>query len=85
MEDKVTRLPSSPRKDPSSPKSSSSVALTSIEREVNIMTLEALEQLRESCSISSSIQIRLPEEGEIIMFACPSKVAFYEAAFHASL
>ncbi|GFY96441.1 hypothetical protein Acr_11g0007470 [Actinidia rufa] len=29
--------------------------------------------------------IRLPEEGETIMSACLSEVAFYEAAFHASL
>ncbi|GFS37997.1 hypothetical protein Acr_00g0055120 [Actinidia rufa] len=82
MEDEITRLPSSLKEDPSSPESSPSVVLPSIEREVNIMPLEELEQLRESCSISSSIQIRLPEEGETIMSACPSEVAFYEAAFH---
>ncbi|GFS33598.1 hypothetical protein Acr_00g0029510 [Actinidia rufa] len=51
MEDEVTRLPSSPRKDPSIPDSSPLASLPSIEREVNIMTLEELKQLRESCSI----------------------------------
>ncbi|GFS36301.1 hypothetical protein Acr_00g0045210 [Actinidia rufa] len=73
MEDEVTRLLSSPREDPSSPESKLSIALPSIEREVNIMTLEELEQPRESCSITSTIQIRLPEEGETIMSACPSE------------
>ncbi|GFS35781.1 hypothetical protein Acr_00g0042000 [Actinidia rufa] len=85
MEDEVTRLHSLPREDPFSPKSSPSVALPSIEREVNIMTSKELEQLRESCSISSNTQIRLSKEGETIMSARPGEVAFYEAAFYAGL
>ncbi|GFY88526.1 hypothetical protein Acr_06g0004660 [Actinidia rufa] len=42
MEDEVTRLSSSPKEDPSSPDSSPSIALPSIEREENIMTPEEL-------------------------------------------
>ncbi|GFS45989.1 hypothetical protein Acr_00g0099370 [Actinidia rufa] len=85
MEDKVTRLPSSPREDPSSPESSPLAIFPLVKREMNVMTPEDLEQLRGSCSIPSSIQIRLPEKGETIMFARPSEVAFYKAAFHADL
>ncbi|GFZ09650.1 hypothetical protein Acr_21g0002490 [Actinidia rufa] len=85
MEDEVIRLPSSLMKDLSSPESSPSAIFPPVEREVNIMTLEDLEQLRESCSIPSSIQIRLPEEGETIMSARLSEVAFYEADFYVGL
>ncbi|GFY96507.1 hypothetical protein Acr_11g0008130 [Actinidia rufa] len=56
MEDEVTRLPSSPREDSSSPES----------------------------SLLGRSFLRLPEEGETIMSACLSEVAFYEAAFHAA-
>ena len=40
-----------------------------------------LDHLRESCSFSDGIQIRLPEAHETIVSTCPSKVAFCEAAF----
>ena len=49
------------------------------------MTQDNLDYLRESCFISSSIQIRLPEVGETIESGRPSEVAFYEVAFHAGL
>ena len=49
------------------------------------MTSEDLEHLRESRSIPSSIQIRLPEEGETIISAREGEVAFYEASFHSGL
>ncbi|GFZ05610.1 hypothetical protein Acr_17g0011820 [Actinidia rufa] len=79
MEDKVTRHPSSLREDPSSPESSPSAIFPLFRK---IMTPKDLEQLRKPCSIPSSIQIRLLEEGETIMSARPIEVAFYEAAFH---
>ena len=52
---------------------------------MNIMTQGDLDQLMESYSILSSIQIRLPETNETIASVRPSEVAFYEAVFHAGL
>ena len=52
MEDKVTRLPSSPRRDYSSSEDSpSAVPLPPLEKEVNTMTQDDPDYLRESCSI----------------------------------
>ncbi|GFZ03460.1 hypothetical protein Acr_16g0000840 [Actinidia rufa] len=61
IEDEVTKLLSSPREDPFSLKTSTLAIFPPDEREVNIMTPEDLEQIKESCSIPSSIQIRLLE------------------------
>ncbi|GFY82854.1 hypothetical protein Acr_02g0010940 [Actinidia rufa] len=49
------------------------------------MTQGELDRLRESCSFSSSIQIRLPEADETILSPRPGEVAVYEAAFYAGL
>ncbi|GFZ16787.1 hypothetical protein Acr_26g0000570 [Actinidia rufa] len=49
------------------------------------MTQGELDHLRESCSIVSGIQIRLPEADETIASTRLGEVAFYEAAFQASL
>ncbi|PSS08000.1 Platelet-derived growth factor receptor beta like [Actinidia chinensis var. chinensis] len=84
-EDEVIQLPFSPKEDPPSPEGSPSVAISSpIEREINIMTQDEQDCLRETHSFPPSIQIRLPEEDETIASTCPGKVAFYEAAFHST-
>ena len=49
------------------------------------MTQGELDHLRESCSFPSEIQIRLPEADETIASTRLGEVAFYEAAFQASL
>ncbi|GFY95674.1 hypothetical protein Acr_10g0010590 [Actinidia rufa] len=49
------------------------------------MTLEELNCLRETYSFPLGVRVRLPEEGETIVSACPGEVAFYEAAFPAGL
>ncbi|GFS43667.1 hypothetical protein Acr_00g0086320 [Actinidia rufa] len=49
------------------------------------MTQGELDCLKESCSFSIGIQIRLPEVDKTIMSTRPGKVAFYEAAFQAGL
>ncbi|GFS32283.1 hypothetical protein Acr_00g0021730 [Actinidia rufa] len=49
------------------------------------MTQGELDRLRESHSFPQSIQIRLPEVDETIVFTRSGEVAFYEATFHASL
>ena len=73
MEDEVTRLPSSPRRDFSSSMDSPPVVpFPSLEKEINIMTQDDLDYLRESCFIPSSIQTRLLKAGETIEFAHPS-------------
>ena len=54
-------------------------------RKKNIITLDKLDRLRESCFILPNVQIRLPEAGETISSAHPGEVTFYEATFHASL
>ncbi|GFZ00893.1 hypothetical protein Acr_14g0005280 [Actinidia rufa] len=83
MEDEVTRLPSSPREDPSSAEGSPSVDhLPPIEREINIMTQDKIDCLRESCYISLGIKIRLLEANETIVSTRSGELAFYEAAFH---
>ena len=68
--------------DPSIPEVNPLVAIhPSVEKEINIMTPEELILLRESYSFPQSVQIRNPKEKE----TRPGEVAFYEAAFHASL
>ncbi|GFZ06652.1 hypothetical protein Acr_18g0008220 [Actinidia rufa] len=86
MADEVTRLLSSLREDPTSAEGSPSAdPLPPIEREINTTTQDELDRLRESCSISSGIQIRLPEADETIASTSPSEVTFYEATLHANL
>ncbi|GFY90757.1 hypothetical protein Acr_07g0009540 [Actinidia rufa] len=55
----------------------------SVEEKTNIMTLKALDALREAYSFPFGVWVRLLEEGETITSARPSEVAFYEAAFPA--
>ncbi|GFY99327.1 hypothetical protein Acr_13g0007280 [Actinidia rufa] len=57
----------------------------SVEEKTNIMTLEELNALKETYSFPSRVRVRLPEEGDTIISARPSDVAFYEAAFPAGL
>ncbi|GFY93730.1 hypothetical protein Acr_09g0001760 [Actinidia rufa] len=61
MSTEVTQLSSSPREDPPSHEDSPLVdTRPSLERVTNTMTQGELDCLRESCSISTGIQIRLP-------------------------
>ena len=84
MADKVSIVPSLPRRDFSSSEGSPpGIPLSSLEKEDNIMTPDDLDCLRESCIILSAIQIRLPKAGETIGSARLGEVASYEAAFHA--
>ncbi|GFS38320.1 hypothetical protein Acr_00g0056790 [Actinidia rufa] len=65
MADEV-QLPYSPRENPPSPEASpSGTTPPTIEREINIMTKNELDFLIESHSFPPSIQVRLPEEGEV--------------------
>ncbi|GFZ02403.1 hypothetical protein Acr_15g0010110 [Actinidia rufa] len=60
--------------DSPSPKGSPSVNVPSpIERENNIMTQSELDRFRESYSIPSNVQIRLPEVNETIAFTRPGE------------
>ncbi|GFY81287.1 hypothetical protein Acr_01g0010960 [Actinidia rufa] len=69
-----------------SPEESPLIAVhPSVEEKTNIMTLEELNALRDTYSFPSGVQVRLPDEGEIITSTRPGEVAFYEAAFPAGL
>ncbi|GFY93723.1 hypothetical protein Acr_09g0001690 [Actinidia rufa] len=84
MSAEVTQLSSFPREDPPSLEDSPLVdTRPSLERVTNTMTQGELDCLRESCSISAVIQIRLPGVDKTIMSTRSSKIAFYEAAFKA--
>ncbi|GFS34941.1 hypothetical protein Acr_00g0036870 [Actinidia rufa] len=84
MTDEVNQSPSSPMEG--SPEESPMIAIhPSIEEKTNIMTLEELKALRDTYSFPCGVQVRLPDEGEIITSTRPSEVAFYEAAFPADL
>ena len=56
-----------------------------LEKEINVMTQDNLDHLRETYSFLAGIQTRIPEEGKTILFTRPSEVAFYEAAFFIGL
>ncbi|GFY98635.1 hypothetical protein Acr_13g0000360 [Actinidia rufa] len=84
MTDEVNQSPSSPMEG--SLEESPLVAVhPSVEERTNIMTLEELDALRDTYSFPSGVQVRLPDEGEIITSTRPDEVAFYEAAFPAGL
>ena len=54
-------------------------------KETNVMSQTDLDKLREKYSFPSGVQLRIPGEGETILFAREGEVTFYEAAFLASL
>ncbi|GFY93717.1 hypothetical protein Acr_09g0001630 [Actinidia rufa] len=84
MTDEINQSPSSPMEG--SPEESPLIAVhPSAEEKTNIMTLEELNALRDTYSFPSGVQVRLPDEGEIITSTRPGEVAFYEAAFPAGL
>lgn len=56
-----------------------------IERETNTIIQGKLDCLKETCSIPSGIQIKLPEVHETITFTRLGKVVYYEVAFYARL
>ncbi|GFS31973.1 hypothetical protein Acr_00g0020190 [Actinidia rufa] len=92
MTNKINQLPSSPleefppRDEPSDHGRSGKIDnRTRLEREFNIMTQGDLDRLIESYSFLIGIHAKIPEEGETILFTHPGELAFYEAAFHASL
>ncbi|GFY96660.1 hypothetical protein Acr_11g0009660 [Actinidia rufa] len=53
--------------------------------EINSMTQDDLDHLRESYSFPTGIQTRIPKEGETILSSRLGEVAFYEAVFLAGL
>ena len=84
MTDEVNQSPSSPMEG--SPDVNPLIAIhPSVEEKHNIMTLEELNALRDTYSFPPGVRVRLPDEGETITSARPGEVAFYEAAFPASL
>ncbi|GFZ14653.1 hypothetical protein Acr_24g0008430 [Actinidia rufa] len=84
MTDEINQSPSSPMEG--SPEESPLIVVhPSVEEKTNIMTLEELNALRDTYSFPSGVQVRLPDEGEIITSTRPGELAFYEAAFPASL
>ncbi|GFZ13608.1 hypothetical protein Acr_23g0019930 [Actinidia rufa] len=84
MTDEINQSPSSPMEG--SPEESPLIAVhPSVEEKTNIMTLEELNALRDTYSFPSGVQVRLPDEGEIITSTRPGEVVFYEAAFPAGL
>ena len=96
MTDEVHKLPSSLREDPPevSPARNGSPnhmedlrtdANYTLEKEVSVMTQDALDRLRENYSFPAGVQIRIPEEGETILSISPGEVTFYEAAFPTGL
>ena len=85
MTDEVNILPSSPRKDFSSSEGNPlGIHLPSLDLEENIMPLDDLDRLRESCFIPSNVQIRLLRRVKLFVLLAPVMWP-YEAAFHASL
>ncbi|GFY91216.1 hypothetical protein Acr_07g0014120 [Actinidia rufa] len=66
MTDEVNQSPSSPMEG--SPKENPMISIhPSVEEKTNIMTLEELNALRDTYSFPSGVQVRLPDEGEIII------------------
>ena len=55
------------------------------EREINTMTQDDLDRLRESCSFPVGIHTKLPEDDETFVSIRPSKVASYKTSLHAGL
>ncbi|GFS33578.1 hypothetical protein Acr_00g0029410 [Actinidia rufa] len=53
--------------------------------EINIVSQDDLDRLRESYSFPAGVQTRIPEEGETILSTRTSEVTFYEAAFPTGL
>ncbi|GFS34931.1 hypothetical protein Acr_00g0036810 [Actinidia rufa] len=84
MTDEINQSPPSPMEG--SPEASPLIAIhPSVEEKTNIMTLEELNALRDTYSFLPGVRIRLPDEGGTITSTRPGEVAFYEAAFPASL
>ncbi|GFZ08897.1 hypothetical protein Acr_20g0007050 [Actinidia rufa] len=53
--------------------------------ELNIMTQDDLDRLRETCSFEIGVQTRIPRKGKTVLSASSGEVAFYEAVFSAGL
>ena len=83
MTGEVNQSITPPREDPSSPRGNSLVAISlPVELRTNIMTIDKLDSLKDSCSFPPNVQIRRPKEGETLASTRPSEVAFYEATLH---
>ncbi|GFS38387.1 hypothetical protein Acr_00g0057180 [Actinidia rufa] len=86
MTEEVNQSPASPMEGSSALETNTLAAIHPlVEEKTNIMTLKELNALRETYYFPSRVRVRLPEEGETIISACPSEVAFYEAAFPVGL
>ena len=78
--------PTIPEEDLHSPRDNPLVATPlPVDLGTNIMTIDELDSLKESCYFPSNVQIRMPEEGETIASTRSGEVAFNEAAFQAGL
>ena len=96
MMDKVNQLPKSPREDPlkefptrddtSIHIGDSRIDISSpLGKEINVMTQDDLDRLRENYSFPAGIQSRIPKAGETILSTRLGEIAFYEVAFPAGL
>ncbi|GFZ00558.1 hypothetical protein Acr_14g0001930 [Actinidia rufa] len=81
ISDEVTRSSLLLKKQTAHPEMDTS----SLTKETNIMSQADLNKLREKYSFPSGVQLRIPGEGETILSVRKGEVAFYEAAFLASL
>ncbi|GFZ18597.1 hypothetical protein Acr_27g0003360 [Actinidia rufa] len=74
MTDEVNQSPSSPMEG--SPEESLMIVIhPSVKEKTNIMTLEELNALRNTYSFPPGVQVRLPDEGEIITSTRPGELA----------
>ncbi|GFS36611.1 hypothetical protein Acr_00g0046960 [Actinidia rufa] len=92
MPDKVNQLPlpppeESPPRDklPDQGETPRVNTYNSPSKEINTMTQDDLDHLKESYSFLVGVQTRIPEKGKTILSTRTGEVAFYEAAFPASL
>ncbi|GFY81086.1 hypothetical protein Acr_01g0008950 [Actinidia rufa] len=74
MTNEVNQSTDSPREDPLTLEDVPIVTVSpSVEKEVNIMTPNKLDLLRESYSFPSHMQLRILEEGETMTSTCPGR------------
>ncbi|GFY84263.1 hypothetical protein Acr_03g0010370 [Actinidia rufa] len=78
---RTSQSPSFPPIPPNSPEMDTS----SLTKEGNVMSQAELNKLGSTYSFPSGVRLRIPGDGETILSARQGEVAFYEAAFLASL
>ena len=90
MTDDVNQSPSSPPEgslhgDSSVHREDSEMDVSPLTKEVNVMTQDDLDKLKEKYSFPPRVQTRIPGKGETILSTRPSEVDFYEATFPTGL